>query len=93
MLIVSIIVVVLLAAFALMPVKKPEQSIGPVSDGERVVYRDAPVQYQPVSIRQQMINEEAKEVESFFIDRAHDAWRKEVAAKAVTLIGGTTADA
>jgi len=81
---ISIIVVVCLAAFALMPVKKKAVQESPPVGGPSYPY-PSPVQQQ-VSIRQQMLDEEADALSNSYRVASHDAWMAEVAAKGVELL-------
>lgn len=90
---IAIIVVVVLLAFALLPVKKrePEQ----LKQASPVAFL-TPEPAQPVrqtTLRQQQLDEEANAVASEYQRRADAVWLDEVRTKASKLLGNTKAKA
>lgn len=84
MLTISIIVVVALAAFALMPAK-PKPSTAAQPGGPQTVYVNAPDQPQ-VSYRQQKLREDADTFASAYMARANEAYVAEVVSGGIELL-------
>lgn len=89
---IALVVVLVLAAFAMMPKKsvtKAAPEIQRIYEPEAVV---APQQAQ-MSLREQQVAEESTAVADIYRRMAHDQWMTEIQAKAANMMGAGLEDA